>query len=130
MENERTIARIMEAVRDYGTAWCACDAMAAVGYRAAISDAITAALAAKDAEIADLKQRLTDSGCDLQAPTPESGEWVEWNGGKCPIADGVKFQFKFRDGSQCNDYACTNAPEWIWANRGYGGDIVAYRIIP
>ena len=123
MMNEQTIDEIIKAPAretwQYGvkTAWYTLEQ-------------VNAALAAKDAEIAALTQRLTDSGCDLQAPTPESGEWVEWNGGKCPIADGVKFQFKFRDGSQGNDYAWTNAPEWIWANRGYGGDIVAYRIIP
>ena len=138
-------------------------------------------LAAKDAEIAELKQRLADSGCDLQAiksspapeqepsawrikqgarvylishaefvrtsfdaasmtplyemslpsidhaPTTAPGEWVEWKGGKCPIADGVLHQVKFRDGSPSQ--ICHDAPSWSWRNDGSQFDIVAYLVL-
>lgn len=57
------------------------------------------------------------------------GPWIEWAGGdEPPIADGVEFQFKFRDNDPpvCGPHH--DAPGWIWTKRGYSGDIVAYRV--
>lgn len=33
------------------------------------------------------------------------GEWIEWSGGKQPVADGVSVDYILRDGYQDNDTA-------------------------
>ena len=100
---------------------------------AALRHLITAALDSQaqqieglTAELEELRKRLDDA----KPATPAPGEWVEWHGGECPIADGVRFEFMFRDNSQEKNYAHCNAPDWIWSIRGYASDIVAYRILP
>lgn len=62
-----------------------------------------------------------------------SGEWIEWNGGDCPVHEDTLVDFKRR---------CDTEPEseWRpeefragdlrWSHRGGKRDIVAYRIIP
>lgn len=57
------------------------------------------------------------------------GEWIEWGGGDtCPVPEGVKAEIKFRDGD------CAELDTWLdileWHHKGYGSDIIAYRIIP
>ncbi|MBD8181656.1 hypothetical protein IFU25_08065 [Pantoea agglomerans] len=56
------------------------------------------------------------------------GEWIEWGGGECPVPEGVKAEIKFRDGD------CAELDTWLdileWRHKGYGSDIIAYRIIP
>jgi hypothetical protein len=58
--------------------------------------------------------------------TPALGEWVEWHGGECPIAD-VPHEVKFRDGDVFGDEI---AQSWEWRRTGSDFDIVAYRILP
>jgi hypothetical protein len=57
------------------------------------------------------------------------GDWIEWGGGDtCPVPEGVKAEIKFRDGD------CAEIDTWLdileWRHKGYGSDIIAYRIIP
>lgn len=136
MTNEQTIDEIMKAAADSVLAEIAHHNMPSslrAGVcerkRAALRHAITAALAAKDAEIERLKARLTDSGCDLQAlkARPEPDEWIEWAGGECPIADDVQHQIRTRDGWTSTVGA--DAPGWDWALQGGDIAIVAYRVL-
>lgn len=78
--------------------------------------------------VAALKQRLTDSGSDLQAlkDSPAPGEWIEWNGVECPIADGVLHEVRLKDG---RNLLSLNAGAWVWIHRGEGFDIVAYKVL-
>lgn len=77
------------------------------------------------AERDELRKQLDDA----KPATPAPGDWIEWHGGECPIADGVWFEFRFRDG-ELSRYARNNAPSWDWSDRGIDGDIIAYRILP
>ncbi|MDU4747732.1 MAG: hypothetical protein E6X99_16095 [Pantoea sp.] len=67
--------------------------------------------------------------CDCQFEKQERGDgWIEWGGGECPVPEGVKAEIKFRDGD------CAELDTWLdileWRQKGYGSDIIAYRIIP
>lgn len=56
-------------------------------------------------------------------------EWIEWKGGStCPIPHHAKAEIKFRDGDCAELYTWLDILEW--RHKGYGSDIVAYRIIP
>ena len=63
-----------------------------------------------------------------------SGEWIEWNGGKCPVDPYECVSTRFRDGREC-DFA--PAFHWVdrWSNRWEhtgpvrGDDIIAYRSV-
>ena len=87
-----------------------------------IGDAIDELTAERD----ELRRRLDDA----KPATPAPGEWIEWRGGECPLADGVGFQFRFRDDSQDQTSVYRDATTWTWTHRGYSGDIIAYRILP
>ena len=54
-------------------------------------------------------------------------DWIEWNGGECPVPDGVEFKFKFRDNreSQIRD----TASRFRWRHINNSDDIIAYRIL-
>lgn len=107
-----------------------------IGSRTALRAMIAAALdsqarqiEALTAERDELRRRLDDAN----PATPATGEWVEWRGGECPIADGVLFSAKFRDGTITNKYR--HATEYRWSHGGGDlgvpeADIVAYRILP
>jgi len=51
--------------------------------------------------------------------------WIEWNGGECPVADGVKVGIRFRNGGKAKNL---NGFELRWDYKGTDGDIIAYRI--
>ena len=116
MTNEQTIDEIMAQADDYARAyaWRAEE-------KAALRNMITAALAAKDAEIAALKAQLAEPA------KPAPGEWIEWAGGDCPIADGVRHQIRTRDGWTSTVGA--DASGWDWALQGGDIAIVAYRVL-
>ena len=52
--------------------------------------------------------------------------WIEWNGGECPVPAGTIVDVKYRDG----DEETNHAGSWIkcWVNDGMLQDIIAYRI--
>lgn len=64
----------------------------------------------------------------LEGQERGDGEWIDWAGGECPVPEGVKAEIKFRDGD------CAELDTWLdileWRHKGYGSDIIAYRIIP
>ena len=117
MTNELTIDEIMGQADDYARAyaWRAEE-------KAALRNMITAALAAKDAEIAALKAQLAEPA------RPEPVEWIEWKGGECPLADGVKHQVRFRGDSLSR--VRDDAASWSWRHDCEDFDIVAYRVLP
>jgi hypothetical protein len=51
-------------------------------------------------------------------------EWIEWDGGECPIPCGVTHQVKHRDGEVVED---VEPDTWEWGHLGMDGDIIAYR---
>jgi hypothetical protein len=52
-------------------------------------------------------------------------DWIEHNGGECPVDAQTSVQVRFRDGRVC--HVC-KASAFRWWHVGIGGDIVAYRI--
>lgn len=107
--NETTVDEIMALVseiEDQALIHACGEGMEPDAERAALRHAITAALAAKDAEI----ERLTAQLAEPAKPGP--GEWIEWKGSATPpIADGVKFKAEFVSG---NGYTDNRASEWAW----------------
>ena len=53
-------------------------------------------------------------------------DWIEWNGGECPVAGDVVVDVKRRDGqvSQADQFS-----EWRWSHWPDPSDIVAYRLV-
>lgn len=62
-----------------------------------------------------------------QPAEPAPGEWVEWQGGECPIADDVQHEIRTRDG--WTSTVGTDASGWDWALQGGDIAIVAYRVL-
>ena len=65
---------------------------------------------------------------------PDADEWIEWNGGGCPVAKGVIIDVKFRDGTAQMDCEARSdkSPDhkywtWIWSHSNHASDIIAYR---
>ncbi len=54
-------------------------------------------------------------------------EWVEHNGGECPVKNMDDFQFLYRSGRKVRVRAGGEA--YCWKHLGASHDIVAYRII-
>lgn len=54
------------------------------------------------------------------------GEWIDWVGGECPVADHVKVEYQLRGGAKGSD----QARRLDWQHEGKRHDIIAYRIIP
>lgn len=52
------------------------------------------------------------------------GVWIEWGGGKQPMADGVAVEVKLRNGMQYTE----SSDELRWSTRN-DRDIIAYRIV-
>lgn len=52
--------------------------------------------------------------------------WITWNGGECPVEDGVLVVFKTRNDSVHYNYTGKNLR---WTNVGHYGDIIAYRVV-
>ena len=67
-------------------------------------------------------------------------DWIEWNGGECPVADGTLVDVRHRDGDEFLGQLAWGVarPEegntvWagaaFWHRDGVDGDIVAYRLV-
>ena len=56
---------------------------------------------------------------------PTEPAWIPWEGGKCPLEDGMIWQAKLRSGThvKAKGLACR------WDHNGRAGDIVAYRVL-
>lgn len=58
---------------------------------------------------------------------PEEPEWIEWNGGECPVAPEMRVELKFRvHGTHIMPYY---ADALRWNHENNGGDIIAYRVL-
>ena len=51
--------------------------------------------------------------------------WKDWDGGDCPVTRNKRVKVKDRDG----EVFCDLAKYFIWDHRGYGGDIVKYKVV-
>jgi hypothetical protein len=56
---------------------------------------------------------------------PAEPAWIPWEGGKCPLEDGMIWEAKLRSGThvKAKGLACR------WDHNGRAGDIVAYRVL-
>lgn len=67
-----------------------------------------------------------------------SGEWIEWNGGDCPVSSETLVDVEYADGIKeyyvragLLDKDCAGQPDSWWKHQGHPSEhIVAYRIIP
>jgi hypothetical protein len=61
-----------------------------------------------------------------------TNEWIEWNGGKCPVDPGTYVAARFADGFETKAWPATGNviwPEnWEWTMEGDAERIVAYRV--
>ena len=93
-----------------------------------VRDIITSALGAKDHVKAALAAEIERLKAQLAEPAkPAPGEWIEWAGVECPIADDVQHQIRTRDGWESN--VDTDAYGWDWTRRHGDNAIVAYRVL-
>lgn len=54
---------------------------------------------------------------------PTRPNWIEWNGGECPVKGGVSVLVEFRDGGiDISRYAL----DYTWYHSGSDGDIIRY----
>ena len=63
------------------------------------------------------------------------GEWIEWAGGECPVADGAEVEIRWFD-ADMGDWVQTSGPAdtFSWPIIGKpgapdDGDIIAYRVV-
>lgn len=67
-------------------------------------------------------------------PTPaeraQSGSWIPWSGGECPVPAGVKVEVRYRDGSQRTGFAMKESGfnEYYWNHGDQGGTIAKHRL--
>lgn len=62
------------------------------------------------------------------------GEWIEWEGGECPVNPDTRVEVKFRDGGR---EGSTPASYWAdggdvfncWKHADTSSDIIAYRVV-
>ena len=61
----------------------------------------------------------------------ETGDWIEWKGGPCPVQATDRFYIKYRD--DLTSSFPRGGPHWVydpvWQHNGEDTDIVAYRIV-
>lgn len=72
----------------------------------------------------------TEDQLELVQPAtvkPSTNNWIEWNGGECPVAAKDKIDVLYRDG----DTSTNILRPWQmrWTNYGLDGDIIAYRVV-
>ncbi|MGY6251678.1 hypothetical protein ACXIUS_29835 [Bosea thiooxidans] len=53
-------------------------------------------------------------------------DWIEWNGGECPVSTGALVEVRLDDGTTTGPMT---AGGWDWRNHGTPADIVAYRLV-
>ena len=65
-----------------------------------------------------------------QAETP--AEWIEWEGGECPVPEFVKLNIRTRNGVGLLDLYTDNFifKSISWKHTGDAGDIIAYQEAP
>ena len=54
-------------------------------------------------------------------------EWIDWDGGECPVEKGVDVEVLLRNGIHRGDI--TNPVALCWKHEGVGQDIIQYKIL-
>lgn len=54
-------------------------------------------------------------------------DWIEWNGGECPVPEDTLVRVRFRSGNE--DDCPADILWWGRTSGNLGHDIIAYRII-
>lgn len=62
--------------------------------------------------------------------------WIQWDGGECPVEDGVLVDIRIRNGKESHGVRANEITEGVnpdashpfWRKDGNGGDIIAYRL--
>ncbi len=62
------------------------------------------------------KRPTTGAWPERRKPQPDADGWIAWNGGECPVPDGVRFQIRMRDGAIVAGYP---GPHWDWRERSF-----------
>jgi hypothetical protein len=55
----------------------------------------------------------------------EDDDWIQWNGGDCPVEEGTLVAVELRNGTICNPML---AERFWWNHFNRVSDIVAYRL--
>ncbi|WP_277268292.1 hypothetical protein [Pantoea septica] len=76
--------------------------------------------------ITDNQSVITDSAGMITDSAGLGDGWIEWKGGKQPIADSREVAIKFRDGTVMTE---TLSDCWVWSHGGDDDDIIAYRLV-
>lgn len=60
----------------------------------------------------------------------ETGEWIEHDGGPCPVDRGTLVECRWSDGMSTN-WTSAGSPreDWIWLTHGTAENITAYRVV-
>ena len=80
-----------------------------------------------------MKEDLYMQALEIALPILEQRErgecdWIEWSGGDtCPVPNDAKAEIKFRDGDSAELDTWLDILEW--RHKGYGSDIIAYRLV-
>lgn len=69
-------------------------------------------------------------------PKADADGWIEWNGGECPVENGLMVDIRVRDGREERNLAANTLTKGrtpdascaFWKNDGMAGDIIAYRL--
>jgi hypothetical protein len=67
------------------------------------------------------------SGEEQDPPACDDG-WILWEGGECPVKEGVRVSVRFRL-SPHYDESPDKAGSFRWDHLGYSGDIIAYKVV-
>jgi hypothetical protein len=124
-ETNATIYEIMRAAERHAVAAVSRGDTSAT--KESLAALITAALDSQARQINVLTAERDELRKRLDDATPAPGEWIEWRGGECPIADGIDHCVRLRIGAECRS---SRPPRgWEWGHHGTGDDIIAYRVI-
>ena len=67
--------------------------------------------------------------CPLFREKQEKGEWIEWNGGRCPIPDARAGEYEIRYQDKSELKPASPAATRFWETCEYPFTIIAYRLI-
>ena len=73
----------------------------------------------------------------MAEPQPDADGWIKWEGGECPVPDGVLVDVEYRDGIRKFSLPANelvggkdrDASICFWYDEGVPNDIIAYRIV-
>jgi len=127
----RSIADALIATLDTGRAMVSLPmseqvAMRAIARRlAAMADAGT--LPEDWAQIASCAEWAWQKRPEIARPMTVNGQWIAWEGGKCPVPPETKVEVRLHDKGVSEKIV--NAGCWVWQHTPSFSNIVAYRIV-